>query len=78
MSLPRNESLFSMAQWPTSLSSSSIRVTIPDMGSTQKYSLDPELNPRPYLTGCPSGSVPFKTYTCVPKIWETGSVLISK
>lgn len=51
----------------TSLSNSWIRVTFPVLESTRKYSAVPFSKVSPYLTGSPSGSVPFKTYTCVPE-----------
>lgn len=51
----------------TSLSNSWIRVTFPVLESTRKYSAVPFSKVSPYLTGSPSGSVPFNTYTCVPE-----------
>lgn len=52
----------------TSRSSSSSRVTFPDLGSTLKYSLEPFSKVIPYRTWSPSGSVPFRMYTWVPMV----------
>lgn len=59
----------SLINRPTSLSSSLIRVTFPVLESTLKYSLEPFSKVRPYRTGSPSGSVPFRMYICVP-MWQ--------